>query len=658
VTAIVAGTPVSLTLGQLLVIRGTEISFYIPPTGIEVVPESGEKYVRKAVTLERLEYCILLDENGNKRFVQGPAVVFPEPTETFVEMERSVKFRAIELLENSGIHIKVIAEYRENDQTHRAGDELFITGKDQAIYFPRPEHAIIKYDGEQEIHFATAVPAGEGRYLLSKKTGEVALVVGPKMLLPDPRREVLVQRVLDTDTVKLWFPDNSTAIEVNQALAERLAKQGGQSLEHIPDDSSTQYGGHTMARMSHLAGEQFQRASTYSPPRTITLDTKYKGAVLIDVWPGYAVQVVSKTGKREVAVGPQTMLLQYDESLMRLALSTGKPKTTDRLFHTVYLKVVNNQVSDVIEVETGDLCKIQVKVAYRVNFIDKKDKWFSVENYVKLICDHGRSIMRNVAKQHGVERFYADAVNIIRDAILGKSAEGNKRPGRHFDENDAHIYDVEVLGVDIKDGTIANLLLGAQRRTVERTLEVAQQEQELEFTRRAHKSKRDQMKEEAATMALDHEIQVERAKQSVTLVLEQMKQVIERDKANLVARQESQKLLDDINTSELARKDATTKLDIEARKLEIENKKRELDAEAEALERQAKAISADLIAALQAFGDKDLIIKASHAVSPLTILGGESVVDVINKLFKGTPLAHLSNTLLHGNGLERPVARQ
>jgi major vault protein len=46
-----------------------------------VVPDAAGVYVREAVTLERLEYCILLDEDGNKRFVQGPAVVFPEPTE-------------------------------------------------------------------------------------------------------------------------------------------------------------------------------------------------------------------------------------------------------------------------------------------------------------------------------------------------------------------------------------------------------------------------------------------------------------------------------------------------------------------------------------------------------------------------------------------------
>lgn len=77
-----------LTLGKLFIIKGTDVSFYIPPTGIEVVKEKVSKsYIREAVTLERLEYCILLDEDGNKRYVRGPAVVFPEPTETFIEQE-------------------------------------------------------------------------------------------------------------------------------------------------------------------------------------------------------------------------------------------------------------------------------------------------------------------------------------------------------------------------------------------------------------------------------------------------------------------------------------------------------------------------------------------------------------------------------------------
>jgi major vault protein len=81
--------------GQLLIIKGTDAAFFIPPTGIKVVPDEGGAFVREAVTLERLEYCILLDESGNKRFVKGPDVVFPLPTETFVTKDGQRKFRAI-----------------------------------------------------------------------------------------------------------------------------------------------------------------------------------------------------------------------------------------------------------------------------------------------------------------------------------------------------------------------------------------------------------------------------------------------------------------------------------------------------------------------------------------------------------------------------------
>ena len=104
--------------GQLLVIKGTEVSFYMPPTGIEVLAvgekdgHSGNNYIREAVTLERLEYAILKDEDGEKRYVHGPAVVFPEPTETFVETPSGGNiFRALELSPISGIYVKVIAEY-------------------------------------------------------------------------------------------------------------------------------------------------------------------------------------------------------------------------------------------------------------------------------------------------------------------------------------------------------------------------------------------------------------------------------------------------------------------------------------------------------------------------------------------------------------------
>ena len=55
------------------------------------------------------------DKDGNKRYIKGPDVVFPEPTERFVEKNGSRKFKAIELNEISGIYLKVIAPYSAAD---------------------------------------------------------------------------------------------------------------------------------------------------------------------------------------------------------------------------------------------------------------------------------------------------------------------------------------------------------------------------------------------------------------------------------------------------------------------------------------------------------------------------------------------------------------
>ena len=348
-----------LTMGKLLVIKGTDVSFYIPPTGVEVVPDAGGVYVREAITLERLEYCILLDEDGEKTFIRGPAVVFPRPTEVFLERDGARKFRAIELNENSGIYVKVIAPYADEDGTsHKVGDELFITGKEQMIYFPRPEHAAVKY-GDHTIHCAVAIPAGEARYVLDRRSGQIRLERGPSIFLPDPRRDVIVRRVLDRRQVEQWFPNNRDAIAHNERLA---SAQSGAAAE------APRAAAKPARSASAFAGDDFDRHQSFTESRTITLDTRYDGAVSISPWTGYAVQVVSKTGERKVVVGPQTYLLEYDETLQSMNLSTGTPKSDEHLERTAYLRVLYNKVSDLVEAETADLVRVSVKLSYRVNF--------------------------------------------------------------------------------------------------------------------------------------------------------------------------------------------------------------------------------------------------------------------------------------------------
>lgn len=202
--------PPDLGVGTQLVIKGTDVSFYIPPTGVGVVPDEHGNWVREALTLERLEYCILVDQNGKKRYERGPQVVFPEPTEAFIMRDGARKFRAVELNEIQGLHIKVIAPYTEDGRSYREGDELFLTGAQTAIYYPREEHAMIRHDGREK-HFAVAVPAAEARYVMNRKTGEIRMVRGPAMLLVNPIVDVIVRRVLSDRECATWYPGAARA---------------------------------------------------------------------------------------------------------------------------------------------------------------------------------------------------------------------------------------------------------------------------------------------------------------------------------------------------------------------------------------------------------------------------------------------------------------
>jgi major vault protein len=637
-----------LTMGQLLIIRGTDVSFYIPPTGIEVVQDQNSgNFVRKAVTLERLEYCILLDEDGNKRYIQGPDVVFPSPTERFVEKDGIRKFKAIELNENSGIYVKIIAPYDENGKQYKVGDELFITGKEQMIYFPRPEHALIKY-GEQDIYYAVAIPPGEGRYYLNRNTGKIALKQGPCMFLPDPREEVIVRRVLSPKQVRLWFPGNEEALNYNLHLQALSIEEEKKSTQE--ESSKSAITTHFKANISQthkkeeqvfegIVGNSFSRSTSFSKPRTITLNNKYEGAVTIDVWTGYAILVTSKTGERKVIVGPATYLLAYDEVLQPVELSTGTPKVDDKLLNTVYMRTLNNKVSDVVRAETKDFCNVDIKMSYRVNFTGEPVKWFNVENYVKFLTDHLRSVVRNALKQINISDFYANGISIMRDIVLGTKKEGEtSRSGWLFEENGMHVYEVEILDIEIQDNLIQDLLFKSKHEEIRKTVDLSTKEKELIYTLQTEKISR----EIAETKSLTKNFSVELAKQENQKQLElelakmetQLK--LQREELELELEEAAKEL--EINKLKLEKEKEIQTLQQQNSEILLNQKIKELEAQVKAVVDKAEAVSPDLIAALQAFGDKALAEKMAETMAPLSIIGGKSIVEVFANLLHGTQL--------------------
>lgn len=661
-----------LTVGQLLVIKGTDVSFFIPPTGIEVVPDEGGTFVRSAITLERLEYCILLDEGGNKRFVRGPDVVFPSPTETFVKVKDKRKFRAIDLNELSGLYIKVIAPYDEDGRKYEEGEELFITGKDQMIYFPRPEHAIIRY-GDTEIYYATAIPTGEARYVMDRETGVIGLTRGPSMFLPDPRKQAIVKRILEDKTVALWFPGNSKALEFNQQLAAATARGGvsgvsgfsgtsgslGASGSKGPSYASESPGTarnlvqtedanmHLLARSysnaweneqtsTDLAADDIQRKLRHTPPRMITMDTKYDGAVAINVWTGYSIMVVNKKGERKVVQGPATVLLEYDEILESMELSTGTPKT-DNTVKTAYLRVANNKISDIVQAVTKDMVQVSVRVSYRVNFEGDPEKWFNVENYVKFLTEHLRSLIRNVVKQNGIESFNDGAVQVVRDVVLGKADAEGKRTGRIFAENGMRVYDVEILDVMIGDSTLASMLATSQQQAVRQAISIAQRQTDLEMTKRSEAIQQqiDTVKSETTLKAIS--LRIEAEKKDLEHKLAQQLSNIKITEQRLKATLTDQDTVDSIAERELERKRAQHEHDNLVEMATIENKKSMLVAEAQAIAEKAKSLTPEFIAALQAFGDKVFVKELFTAFAPHSLLQGHSIADVFAQVVGGTP---------------------
>ena len=644
--------------GQILVIKGTEVSFYIPPTGIEVIAINNDDrkgYVREAVTLERLEYCILKDEDGNKRYVHGPEVVFPEPTETFVTSPKGgFIFRAVELSKISGIYVKVIAEYTdEADTIHPVGEELFITGNDQMIYYPRPEHAIISYDNKM-MHHAIAIPEGEGRYIMNRMTGEIKTVKGPAMYLPDPRTEVVVKRKLTETQCRLWYPGNNAVLNYNTNLNEKFVEK---SLATADLDTLTAYCSVTSASASLAnleAKANISRGTSYTKPRTITLDNKLDGVVSIDVWTGYAVNVISKSGERKVICGPQTVLLDYDQDLERLELSTGRPKTTDNLLRTVYLRHENNKVSDLINVETKDFVRATIKVSYCVDF-DKEhmDKWFAVDNYIKYMCDRVRSLLKRAAKEYTIYDFYQNYSDIVRNVTLGlpmdgsNICEGPHAGHRFFPENGMFIHDVEVLSIDVQRD-IEEMILDKQADMIRQTLELADAQREAEIAEAL--SIAEQKKQELRTQELLNkmELQKKEAETKLAIQAEINRQQEAEDKAKKQAEADMQPIIDAIAAASEARKNAAHAAQVaradaenasvqahQAAMAEIEKAKQA--AYAATVKEIMASITPDLVAALEVGGKCDLMATMAEHMSPYALAQGESVVDATQKLLNGLP---------------------
>lgn len=642
-----------LFAGQKVIIKGTDVSFYMPPTGAEVMPDDNGDLVRNAVTLERLEYCVLVGENGEKEYRRGEDVVFPRPDQKFLTNNNSRKFRAIELDETTGLHVKVIAPYTDEENSYREGEELFITGKNK-LYFPRKEHAIIRDEAGNQLHHAVAVPKGEGLYVLNKQSGDVKTITGPKMFLPDPRTEAVTQRILSDRECSLLYPGNQEALNFNKQLrgalevtvasntAEAMSKILGSRARRGPSKSGAEAAAEALAEMasSDWAGDGFTRAGYDAKPKSITIDNKYRGTVACDIWSGFAIQIIDKAGSRRVVEGPiNGVLMEYDETVEALHLSTGKPKSTDRVLSTAFLKTRNNYVSDTIGIISRDLIMAQVQVKYLVDFFgDDKGKWFSVDNYVKLLCDHARSKIKAAARKMPISDLQKNISEIIRDVVLGVKTDGGTRLGLVFEENSMAVKDVDVLYFEITQKEIKDLMFNSQIDVVRANIVLTQKESELANKQRLEEISRALEKERHKTEELRRQLRLEseHGEHDFQTSLLEFEDEIRKQRELTTTSAVEHELSIQEKKRESKVKDHQLEMQhkTDQQKLNITYLKEKVDGAV----KQAGAFSPHIVEAVKRLGDAQLLSSLAENFGELAAIEGKGLLAVANKFldFKHT----------------------
>lgn len=408
------------------------------------------------------------------------------------------------------------------------------------------------------------------------------------------------------------------------------------------------------------AGEEISRSSSYTQPRTLTLSPKLGGVVKINLWTGFAIEVVNSKGTRRVEQGPKLVLLEYDENLEILGLSTGKPKNTDKLLETPYLRTKNNKIADIISVETSDFVEVEIKVSYLVDFEGEPLKWFAISNYIKFLCDHVRSTMKAEAKKLPIETLYADHLSFVRKCVLGANPDGYT-----FADNGMRVKDVEVLGVKIPDATVSSMLRKVQQDVVRQNIEVSSARKTLESTRAQAEIKTEALKVQMALEEAQAKSTHESIKRDVSLVLEKIGSDLEKAKAQKETVFATQEVLNVEHDAKMGR--VTSEAEVAATTLQEQERIRlaGVAAEAEAAVKKLQALKDGLGEALIAMSSGEVLSKLGEALSAHKLFGGKDVVDVLDKFVGGTPLhgmvtAHMQKIVPAKNGksIEAPLVKQ
>jgi hypothetical protein len=590
----------------------------------------ADPYARRAVVLGPKEFCVLFDADGNPRIVRGPARVFPGPHDTFLQRgSRRRVYDAYELAEQQALWIRLVAPITREKlaqylpaghaldrEQYDAGAEFIVRGK-PSVFFPFIEAEVL-HPETREPHVgndhsavvldAIGIDQKSGVYVRDLRTGMVKMVRGETSYLVDPRYEEHVQRRVPREQWNLW---------ISHAEPHKLAK----------DEAVT-------------------------TPWAISVTIPNNEAVLI----------TSRHGRR-VEVGPKVVLLEYEEQLTALKLSKGPSKDGHQTVTTCFLRVKGGRVADSFEVESSDFVRFKVRLGFAGHFEGDGELWFQVEDPVKLLADRVRAKLREAARTQPATRLLAEMSAVVRASLF----DGNGHMA--LEENGMVIDDVVVLSSAIGDNSLADLFAGVQREAVRLQLQDQQSTRKLESARHQdsvaseeHSIKRGVIQRDAETRALEAQFNHGVSLKLIELESERKTAEIERQQAQQARVLEfeirsEQQLTEATSGKKLREAEASARaeeltLKVQEAHMEavatIDQNRARAIAEADAVKLQA--IQSELVGALHAAADSEVMKAAANNMNLVALLGGKSPAEIFQQLLAGTALSRTTRNMRDRSG--------
>jgi len=587
----------------------------------------ADPYARRAVVLGPKEFCVLFDADGNPRIVRGPARVFPGPHDTFLHRgSRRRVYDAYELSEHQALWIRIIAPIAREKlrghlpagfplerETYDAGTEFVVRGL-PSVFFPFIECEVVHPEtGEPHVgndHTAVVIEAigidqKSGVYVRDLRTGMVKIVRGETSYLVDPRDEEHVARRVPPEQWNLWI-------------------------------------GHA---------EPHKKASEMiTTPWAISVTVPNNEACLI----------TSRHGRR-VEIGPKVVLLDYEEMLTPLKLSKGVSKDGHTTITTCFLRVQGGRVADTFEIESNDFVRFRIKLGFAGHFDGdsaEQEKWFHVEDPVKLLADTVRARVREAAHVQSATKILQDLAAVVRGALF---TAGN---ALRFDQNNMVLDHVDALSVAIVDNQLADLFGKMQRESLELQLKDQTASRRLDSLRHQdkiddeeHTIVRAAVERKTQSNLVDADMQHKVSLRSIELhAIASAVELDKRQETERKARDEQvradQQLSEAAAVRTLRDADAASKADelhhkvTEAHRAGLAKIEKDLAralAEADAV--RLAAIQKELVGALHAAADAEVMKAAANNMNLVALLGGKSPAELLAQILRGTPLERSTDSM-------------